>query len=212
MTLRLFITGTDTDIGKTYISCGLLRLFTSKNITNIGIKPIFCGGIDAEVLRENSSIKLVGANNYACNFNEELAPHIAATINDIDLSVDLIMKALEPALRIRSQVVVIEGAGGWLVPLNTSESMADLAVALDAKIILVVGMKLGCLNHALLSYHAIISKGSVLAGWVANCLDSKMDKIEENITFLQNSIRAPLLGVVPFAGKPEHYLKIESLL
>lgn len=126
-------------------------------------------------------------------FESPIAPHLAANMAGVALTVNEVIKACDPALKQSSDICLIEGAGGWLVPLNNQETMADLALAFDAEIILVVGMRLGCLNHALLTVESILNRGGKLKGWVANQIDPDFSFLPENINTLKARIPAPLL-------------------
>jgi dethiobiotin synthetase len=205
MTHAYFITGTDTEIGKTYIACALLHAFRQQGRTAIGMKPVAAGtdaaghNEDVEALIAASSIaaerRLV--NPYC--FADPIAPHIAAREAGVRMAPEPVQAALQ-ALGEMAEVVVVEGVGGFVVPLGENFDAADLAAALALPVILVVGMRLGCLNHALLTAAAIEARGLKLAGWVANRIDPAMSRFEENLATLQGSIAAPLLGVVPYAA------------
>ncbi|MFA7292226.1 MAG: dethiobiotin synthase [Rhodocyclaceae bacterium] len=205
MTHAYFITGTDTEIGKTYVACALLHAFRQQGRTAIGMKPVAAGtdaaghNEDVEALIAASSIaaerRLV--NPYC--FADPIAPHIAAREAGVRMAPEPVQAALQ-ALGEMAEVVVVEGVGGFVVPLGENFDAADLAAALALPVILVVGMRLGCLNHALLTAAAIEARGLKLAGWVANRIDPAMSRFEENLATLQGSIAAPLLGVVPYAA------------
>lgn len=210
--MRIFVTGTDTDVGKTYVSCGLLRWFNHAGLLTVAMKPISSGckvtsqgliNADALALQQaaNINIPLEIINPFA--FEPPVAPHIPAAQENIKLLAKDIITKCQPALAIEADIHLIEGVGGWLMPLNELETMADVAQQLDAKIILVVGMRLGCLNHALLTYQAILQKKCQLIGWVANCVEPDMLFLQENILMLQQQIVAPLLGIVPYSGVVE---------
>jgi len=205
MPKRIFIAGTDTGVGKTYISCGLLQALNQKGLKTIGIKPVASGceeienqlkNEDALFLQKNSTIKLAYDQINPFAFKLPIAPHIGAMLQGISLNVKMIADSCKQALDTSADVFIIEGAGGFIVPLNETESLADLVVELQAEVILVVAIRLGCLNHALLSVEAIKNKGCKLIGWVANCQDSSMPYYQENIDTLKNRISAPLLGTI----------------
>ena len=205
ITQSYFVVGTDTNVGKTYISGHLIRHFVEKNIKTVGMKPIASGceltedgaliNEDVSILTKNSNIKapLDFINPY--RFEPAIAPHIAAEKTGITIDLEVIANAYQ-ALEKLAEVVIVEGAGGFLVPLNTRYTLADLAVKLNLPIILVVGMRLGCINHALLTVEAIERRGLKLAGWVANQIDLNMPVFEENLTTLRKHISAPCLSVV----------------
>jgi dethiobiotin synthetase len=201
-----FITGTDTGVGKTVITLGLMQHFRQQGKTVAAMKPVASGceqtpaGLrndDAVQLLQQSSICLDydQVNPYA--FEPAIAPHIAAAQYGIRIEPEKIQR-IYATLTEQADCVLVEGAGGWEVPLNDSATMADLVALLGLDTILVVAMRLGCLNHALLTAAAIQSSGLKLAGWVANCLPSmRAEAVDENINSLKSRIYAPLLGIVP---------------
>jgi dethiobiotin synthetase len=205
MTRAYFITGTDTEIGKTYVACALLHAFRQQGLTAVGMKPVAAGtdatghNEDVEALIAASSVtaprELV--NPYC--FANPIAPHIAAREAGVTMRPEPVQAALR-ALGEMTDVVVVEGVGGFVVPLGDDFDAADLAEALALPLILVVGMRLGCLNHALLTAAAINARGLKLVGWVANRIDPAMNRFEENLATLQAALKAPLLGVVPHAA------------
>lgn len=200
-----FVTGTDTNVGKTYVSCALLKHFSTAGFKTIGMKPIASGcELDAQGEFMNEDVAaLVQASNIEApidlvnpyRFIPAVAPHIAAEQAEIEVSVDVIHNAYLQ-LKTLADVVIVEGAGGFLVPINQNQTLADLALALDIPIILVVGMRLGCINHALLTVEAIRARGLHLAGWIANQVDPGMAMFEENLETLQQRIAAPCLSIV----------------
>jgi dethiobiotin synthetase len=196
-----FVTGTDTGVGKTLVACALLHAFAAAGKTVAGMKPVAAGMedgryADVDALVGASNVKAPGSlvNPYA--FEPPIAPHIAASEIDAHIDIDGIALAHQLLSR-RAEVLIVEGAGGFMIPLNDSATSADLAQRLALPVILVVGMRLGCLNHALLTRDAILAKGLRLAGWVANAMLPPMARLEENIFSLAQRIEAPLLGVVP---------------
>jgi dethiobiotin synthetase len=207
--MRYFVTGTDTDVGKTYVSCGLLDVFNAQGLSTIGIKAVASGCIkmpeglrsqDALLLQQHSSVVLPYDVINPIAFEPPIAPHIAAQQVGFHLTQKNMLEKCSEALNTRADIHLIEGAGGWLVPLHDYEFLADFAKTLDAQIILVVGMRLGCINHALLTVESIQNRGCILKGWVANCIDPLMDYCIDNINTLKQAIAAPLLGVVPYQG------------
>jgi dethiobiotin synthetase len=202
MTQGYFVTGTSTGVGKTLVSCALLYAFGMRGKTAVGMKPIASGCedgqcTDVDLLVEASSViarrELI--NPYA--LIPPIAPHIAARRAGIEINVDTIRKAwLE--LKTIADVVIVEGIGGFLVPLNDYQDGGDMARALGLPIVLVVGMQLGCLNHALLTAQAVRTTGLVLAGWVANRIDPQMAAFDENVLALEQRLDCPLLAVLPF--------------
>ena len=206
-----FITGTDTGVGKTFVTSALLHTLKAQSIAAIGMKPIAAGaepspdGLrneDIEALREASGVKLASEDLNCYLMAEAIAPHIAAANEDIDIDLDVIRQRFDQLAEL-ADVVLVEGVGGFIVPLGDSINTADLAQDLDLPVILVVGMRLGCLNHALLTQEAILARGLTLAGWVANQIDPHMAELDANVDALEERIRAPLLGVIEWQKQPD---------
>ncbi|MDP2828942.1 MAG: dethiobiotin synthase [Sulfuricellaceae bacterium] len=210
----LFVAGTDTDCGKTLISCALLHAYAATGLQVAGMKPVATGCEtgsggewsceDVRLLRQASSrvFPLEWVNPYA--FTPPVSPHIAAAESNQAISLEKIADCYA-SLSAQLDLVVVEGTGGFRTPLSeeVDMDMADLAVRLGLPVVLVVGMRLGCLNHALLTAEAIRSRGLALAGWVANQIDPGMDRFQTNIDTLKHRLEAPLLGVVAFNEKPD---------
>lgn len=201
--MNYFVTGTDTGVGKTLISCALLHGFAAQGKRVAGMKPIAAG---CNAAGQNEDVlQLLAAGNVAAGygqinpycFQQAIAPHLAAQLAGITINLARIVESYS-ALAGQADVVIVEGAGGLLVPLNAQQDSADLVKVLGLPVILVVGMRLGCLNHALLTAEAITARGLTLAGWVANVVDDETQMCEENIAALQLRIAAPLLGIVPY--------------
>ena len=199
-----FITGTDTGIGKTLVSCALLHAFAARGQTVVGMKPVAAGHddenskwADVEALIAASTVAAPRewVNPYA--FVPPIAPHIAAQQAGIEIDIAVIRQACLELQKL-AEVVIVEGVGGFLVPLSMQHNGADMAKALGLPVILVVGMRLGCLNHALLTAQAIQAAGLTLAGWVANRIDPHMNAFEANVQALEQRLDYPLLGVLPF--------------
>ena len=206
-----FITGTDTAVGKTFVTCALLHNFREQGMEAIGMKPIAAGadmtpeGLrndDIEALREASSVPLDSEALNCYLLAEPIAPHIAAANEDIDIDLDFIRQRFDQLAEL-ADTVLVEGVGGFIVPLSDTIDTADLAADLDLPVILVVGMRLGCLNHALLTQEAIRARGLTLAGWVANQIDPEMAELDANVEALEERIRAPLLGVIEWQKRPD---------
>lgn len=200
MSTAFFVTGTDTEIGKTHVTCLLLRQYAAQGLKVIGMKPIAAGCelVDGEWVNDDVQRLIVASNVQApmdlinpYRFKEPIAPHLAAEKADVTIDIKVIVSAFKQ-LQTMADVVIVEGAGGFLVPLNANEDMADLAIALGIPTILVVGMRLGCINHSLLTAEAIKSRGLMLHGWVANHIDPEMDVQKENIQTITQQ-----LGVEP---------------
>jgi dethiobiotin synthetase len=209
---KFFIAGTDTDVGKTLIACGLLEAANNAGLRTLAIKPVAAGceqtpdglrNSDALALMAAMSLDLDYAEVNPVAFADPIAPHIAAQRATRSLSVARLAGFCNGVMMLPADFMLVEGAGGWRVPLNLRETMADLPRTLNLPVILVVGMRLGCINHALLTAEAIKRDGLTLAGWVANRLDPDMSCYADNIETLQALIRAPLLGQVPYLAAPD---------
>ena len=226
-----FITGTDTGVGKTFVTVALMNQLQARGVKVAPMKPVAAGTIDIDGAQLNEDVAMMQANtkqrfalrdvNPYC-MNESIAPHIAAANENVTLDPQVIYAAFSRLAK-QSDCVLVEGAGGFLVPLNASTSMADLPTLLKLDVILVVGMRLGCLNHALLTAEAIRARGYNLAGWIANTLTVEpMGRLEENIASLKLLMKAPLLGTVPHLDASEEmngrlesaaaHLQIDTLL
>ncbi len=205
MAQSYFVVGTDTHVGKTYIASALIRHFVDAGFQTIGMKPVASGcelNAQGECLNEDVQALSAASNVQApldlinpYRFTPAIAPHIAAGQIGVVIDVDVITHAYDELSQL-ADVVVVEGAGGFMVPLNATETLADLALKLNIPIVLVVGMRLGCINHALLTVEAIKARGLTLAGWVANQVDADMPMFAENIASLQQRIDAPCLSLV----------------
>ncbi|HEY8118918.1 MAG TPA: dethiobiotin synthase [Methylophilaceae bacterium] len=209
MKAAYFITGTDTGVGKTLISSALINGFVSHGYKTAGMKPVAAGcelqdseliseDVTQLVLASNVTLPLRQINPYA--FLPALAPHIAAEQAGVNISLKVITDAYRQAST-QADVVIVEGVGGFCVPLGDDIDTADMAQRLGLPLIMVVGMRLGCLNHALLTAEAIKARGLKLAGWVANQIDPKMSAFEENLQALKERLGCPCLGVVPWSGE-----------
>lgn len=206
MSIGFFITGTDTDVGKTLVTGALLHAYARQGKKVVGMKPVAAGceetlgGLscdDVVQLQANSNVAapLNLVNPYS--FAPPIAPHIAAAQSGTEIDISHIISCFH-ALREIADVVLVEGAGGLMVPLNAKQDIADLAVMLDLPVILVVGMRLGCINHTLLTAQAIRQKNLRLGAWVANRIDPNMRSFDENLHTLETRLNVPLLGTVPY--------------
>ena len=204
-----FITGTDTDVGKTRVSLALLSALQRKGYSTIAMKPVACGCISKEGIYQNDdAVKLQQqasvhipyelVNPYA--LPAPIAPHLAAAKNGQHIDIDRI-RQIHHQQQNKADYIVMEGVGGWLVPLNAHDTTADMVKALEMPVILVAGIRLGCLNHALLTHAAIRERGIPLIAWVANCIDKDCLEIEDNIETLRGRLDAPLLGIIPYMEK-----------
>ena len=201
-----FVTGTDTGVGKTLVSAALLHTLARHHRRVVGMKPVAAGLVqhagqwvseDVLALRAASTVAVPAALDNPVALPDAIAPHIAA--RRAGQAVDVVgLLAAHRSLRALADAVVVEGAGGWRVPINDHETLADLARALGAPVVLVVGVRLGCLNHALLTAQVVRADGLQLAGWVANVVDPDMPCKEENIDALRQRLDVPLLGTVPW--------------
>ena len=204
-----FVTGTDTGVGKTFISSALLRLARGRGLRCIGMKPIAAGcRLDAGLLRSDDALALISASATTLDYETinpvalapPIAPHVAAAQAGLALRAGDLAAHCRTVVSQDVDMVLIEGAGGWRVPINDTETLADVCIDLQAAVILVVGMKLGCLNHALLTATAVDQAGLDLAGWIANSVTGAMPCLDENVNTLRTRLQAPCLGVVPYLG------------
>jgi dethiobiotin synthetase len=200
-----FVTGTDTEVGKTLVTTLLMAALRRRGKQVLGMKPVAAGcdetaegwrNEDVEALRNTASFPVERELMNPYRFLPPISPHLAAAQAGVAIDLGLIAANLE-RLRRRADAVLVEGAGGWYAPLGPKTTMADLAHALGLPVILVVGLRLGCLNHALLSAEAITGRGLTLAGWIANAVAPHMACRDENLASLEERLAAPLLGVVP---------------
>ncbi|MAF83207.1 MAG: dethiobiotin synthase [Chromatiales bacterium] len=209
-----FITGTDTGVGKTLVATGLLAAANEQGLRTVGIKPVAAGCFSAKTdsgstLINADALALQSAASIAIDYRqvnpvaleEPIAPHIAAANSGIHMSAgELVQHCRRVTADSQAQFVIVEGAGGWLVPLNKTETMADFCTELGFPVIIVVGMRLGCLNHTLLTVQAVRAAGLSIAGWVANCIEPDMTALADNLQSLQDLLSLPALGVVPYLG------------
>lgn len=222
MTKGIFITGTDTDVGKTYVGEIILRKLQQLGIQTAAMKPVASGAQhymgnlqndDALRLQRVAKIKLPYELLNPYVFAPSIAPHLAAA--QVSQHIDLeYIKAKFKQIVVQADFVVVEGVGGWLVPLGADHTVADLCRVLDLPVLLVIGMRLGCLNHALLTVESMARKSVNLVGWVANCIDPGFDCLDENVQTLCVHIKAPLLGVLTYGKEEDHVneIHIETLL
>jgi dethiobiotin synthetase len=206
-----FVTGTDTGAGKTLIACSLLRAFAARGFKAVGMKPVASGAVaGGNGLAHDDVERLTAAGNVTAPrervnpycFAPPIAPHIAAAEAGVKIDPDHIGRCFN-ALADRADVVIVEGVGGFRVPLGPGADTAQLAARLALPVVLVVAMRLGCLNHALLTAEAIAGRGLMLAGWVANHLDPQMAAADENVRTLETLIAAPLLARIAFSARPD---------
>jgi dethiobiotin synthetase len=207
----LFVVGTDTGVGKTHATCALLHALARRYPRVCGMKPIAAGGVhtaegfsneDSLAHRAASTVRVPPALDNPILLPEPLSPHLAAARAGTAIDVDVVLDAVAE-LRARTDALLVEGAGGFLVPLSETRTGADLAVALNLPLVLVVGMRLGCLNHALLTAEAIRARGLTLAGWIANRVDPDFLCPDENLAYLRTHLGAPLWADLPFSATPD---------
>ena len=223
MTKAFFVTGTDTEVGKTAISCALLQAAASQGLSTAAVKPVAAGcddqgrNEDALQLLENMTVELDYDQVNPVALAPAIAPHIAAAQAGRNIQASRLAGLCRGVMMSDADFVLIEGAGGWRVPISPRETLADVAKQLQVGVILVVAMRLGCINHALLTAEAVRRDGLPLAGWVANQPGEPMSCYAENLDTLQRLLPAPLLGEVPNT-KPwdpkaaSKYLSIQQLI
>lgn len=218
-----FITGTDTNAGKTWASLSLMQYFKNQGRSVVAMKPVASGCIwtasndgEAPQLKNDDALLLQAAasvpldyglvNPYA--YELPVSPHLAGADNPVDISCVLEnFNTLKPC----ADIVLVEGAGGWYAPINATEAISDLACALGLPVVLVVAVRLGCINQARLSYEAIARSGVPCAGWIANCVEAEMAYRTENIQTLERLIGVPLLGVLPYCAEPDFRFLAERI-
>jgi dethiobiotin synthetase len=203
----LFIAGTDTGAGKTRVTCGLLGALNAAGVRAVGMKPVATGaqGDEGDLLSEDAamiasssplSVSMLDVNPYC--FRLPISPDIAAALAGVNIDVDRVLAACG-RLAARADIVLVEGTGGWLAPINAARTMADIAVALGFPVLLVVGLKLGCISHALLTAEAIRAHGCRLAGWIGNRIDPDYLLPEVNLATLERMLGMPPLAVLTHA-------------
>ena len=209
-----FVTGTDTGVGKTLVSVALTRAFVARGLRTAVMKPVAAGAVDTpDGPRNDDALELSGASNVPAAYEDvnpwlfamPASPHLAARADGIAIRPEKILRAYA-RLAERADVVVVEGAGGWHAPISAMESMADIAQKMDEQltlsVVLVVGLRLGCLNHALLTREAIRSRSLPFAGWIANRMQTEMPLADDNIDTLATRFGVAPLAVVPSDADP----------
>jgi dethiobiotin synthetase len=198
-----FITGTDTGVGKTQVATALLRMLARQGRQAVGMKPVASGAQETGAgLRSDDALQLQAASSVSATYDEinpycfapAVAPHLAASQ---PMEIAPILRCFH-ALAARADYLIVEGVGGWAVPINAQQTMADVARQMNLPVLLVVGVRLGCLNHALLTATAIAQAGAPFAGWIANAIDSQMALPRENIKALAQRLPGPLLATFPY--------------
>jgi dethiobiotin synthetase len=207
----VFITGTDTEVGKTFYSRLLLRSLSAHGLHTAAMKPLASGAqMQNGKLRNNDALLLQQAATTSfsyelCNpycFEAAIAPHLAAKQVGVRIDSNLILHAYEQ-LKQQADITLVEGVGGWMVPVDDDQTVADLVQLMRLPVILVVAMRLGCINHALLTAENIKMRGLALLGWVANVIEPEMSHLDENIESIAQRIHAPLLDVIEFINNPD---------
>ncbi|TDK61926.1 dethiobiotin synthase [Sapientia aquatica] len=223
-----FVAGTDTEIGKTLVSSALVHSFAQQGLIAVGMKPVAAGALlddgmwvneDVMSLKASSNLAASSERDRLINpylFKLPAAPHIAAQQEGRQIALSVIVDCYQQ-LASQVEAIIVEGVGGFNVPFNATEDSAQMAQRLNLPVILVVGMRLGCINHALLTAEAIAARGLNLAGWVANSAQHEMAYLQENLSALQERIKAPLLGCIPNLAQPSaaaaaHYLDVNKIL
>lgn len=223
---KFFVAGTDTDAGKTFVSQALLIAANNAGMSCYGLKPVAAGCVDTgEGLQNDDALRLMQSSNVKLSYQQvnpialepAIAPHVAAKQQNVTLNAQKVVGFCRGALMNRADFIIVEGAGGWRVPLNNRETMAQIPKELSLPVILVVGVKLGCINHALLTVEAIIRDGLQIAGWVANHIDNQMESSAESVATLKAAISAPFIGEVPFienqdVASASNYLQLGEIL
>ena len=215
---RLFVAGTDTDVGKTRISVALMQLLAASGMRVAAMKPVASGcELTTQGLRNDDALQLIEqatvalpyevVNPYA--FEPAIAPHIAAEQVDTQIEMAVIQQQFD-AIKQQADGIIVEGAGGWLVPIGGGQTLADVAVSLDLPVVLVVGIRLGCINHALLTVEAIKRSGLPLYGWVANHV-AECAESDAIIDTLKTMISSPCLGIIPVLAKTEAVTSLSLL-
>lgn len=201
------MTGTDTGVGKTRVAVALCRAFAAQGLRVGAMKPVASGcQAAAGGLRNNDALALQAAMNVRADYADvnpyafapAIAPHIAAAHSGVVINLEVLDRSFTK-LALQSDLMIVEGAGGWLAPLHQSSGFADLTQRWDLRVILVVGLRLGCLNHALLTQESIQRKGVTLAAWVVNRIDPQMQVAEANVATLRERMAAPCMADLPFA-------------
>jgi dethiobiotin synthetase len=226
MSRGFFITGTDTGVGKTLVTVALMQAFAARQLRVAGMKPVASGSEHtAEGLRNSDALAIQRAATMPLSyetvspytFEPAIAPHIAAAQAGVRFDLQLLIRTYNE-LSSRADVILVEGAGGWRTPLDARHFLSDFAESLALDVILTVGLRLGCLNHARLTAEAIAHGGRAhLAGWIGSHIDPEYRYLDENIATLQRLIPAPCLGVIPNLKEPSaanarNYVSVEDLV
>jgi len=219
MARGFFVTGTDTGVGKSLIACALIEKFNALGLKVVGMKPVASGSTmtddglrndDASALQATANVNAEYSIINPYCFEPPIAPHLAAQQAGVAISLDHLSRCYQ-TLAGRADVVIVEGAGGWKVPLQTGH-LSDFPEMLALDVVLVVGMRLGCLNHALLTAEVIEATGKCrLAGWIGNGIDPKFSPIDANLDLLRRRLNAPCIGTIPYFHAPSALLVADGL-
>ncbi|AKJ42783.1 ATP-dependent dethiobiotin synthetase BioD 1 [Pragia fontium] len=213
-----FVTGTDTDVGKTVASCALLQAFSSASYRVAGYKPIASGSqitssglrnSDALALQRYSSVSLTYPEVNPLTLLEPTSPHIASRLEQRPIVVEQLSAGLTH-LKQKADIVVVEGAGGWFTPLSDRQNLSDWVTQQQISVILVVGMKLGCINHALLTQQALLSAGVHFSGWIANNIQAPNKHYSAYLETLKQRLTAPMIGEIPYLTEPEEHSALQQ--
>ena len=209
MNKSYFITGNDTNVGKTWVTITLMHYFKQQGLSVVGMKPVATGcdliagrrqNTDALLMQQYASIPLAYEQINPHAYELPVSPHLADSQNPVDLNNLLVQFN---ALQKLADIVVVEGAGGWYTPVNATQDMSDLAKLLAIPVILVVAIRLGCINQAKLTYQAIVQSGAVCQGWIGVCVEPEMLMQDENIASINTALKLPLLGILPYQFKAD---------
>ena len=204
----VFVAGTDTEVGKTHVATALIRALARLNVRVAGMKPVAAGAVTtAAGSRNEDALALAGAAKVGAPYDlinpyclpAAVSPHLAAADEGVTIEPGVIRESFEALIAQTADFVVVEGAGGWLAPIGESLTMADVATALGLPVVLVVGLRLGCLNHSLLTKRAIEASGLEFAGWIGNRIDPHFQRADENIATLERLLDGAALEILPFA-------------
>jgi dethiobiotin synthetase len=215
-----FITGTDTNVGKTLVSCALLQKARAQNLTTLGLKPVAAGAtVTAQGLRNSDAQALQALTTEPLDYAQinpiclpqPIAPHLAAIEQKTRISLDRLVGMVRGSLMSKADFSLVEGAGGWRVPINERDYLSALPIELKMPVILVVGLRLGCINHALLTMEAIARDGLPLVGWVANQIEAELPEAQAIIETLNLRLGAPCLGHIPFLPGGDFNQAVDSL-
>lgn len=212
-----FVTGTDTGIGKTFVTTLLITELIKKNLQAVGCKPIACGGTPNEDVISYQKVNSIELDAQIINpvfFELPISPHLAAKKSGTDINVPALLAQLNKLKQLAADYIFFEGIGGLQVPLNNSMTLCDLVKMLDVPLLVVVGIRVGCMNHAILTFESIQQQKLNVAGWIANIIDASTPEIDEHIISLRQWIKAPFLGTVPYqtsVTSSRHFLDLDSL-